>query len=364
MDYRILPHGGEKISVLGLGMGGIGNSSAPEIEKIVDKAIDAGINFFDLAASGKMPYDAYANAFAGRRDKVFTQMHFGAYYDNSSYGWTLDLDTIKRTFTWLKQLFGGYSDFGFIHCIDNNDDLDTVLKPNGIFDYIKSEKAAGNVRHLGFSSHNPQIARRLLDTGLIDLFMFSINPAYDYEKGSYGIGEVAERAALYRDCEKEGVGISVMKPFGGGQLLGDKSSPFKKALSKYQCIKYALERPSVLTVLPGVRNMNDLDEILGYFNAGDEEKDYSIIGRFTPVAAYGNCVYCNHCQPCPGELNIGLINKYYDLAKAGDKMAAEHYDKLSVHAEDCTNCGHCEERCPFKVEQMKRMEEICGYFGK
>lgn len=362
MDYRVLPHGGEKISVIGLGMGGM-TGTTDEIAAIVDRAIGAGINFFDMAGSVKTPFCAYAQAFEGRRSKVYTQMHFGANYDSGKYGWTLELESIKATFEWQKSLFG-YTDFGFIHCIDDEGDLEEVLKPNGIFDYIKAQKAEGAVRHLGFSSHNPMIARRLLDTGVMDLFMFSINPAYDYARGEYGIGEVAQRSALYRDCQKEGVAISVMKPFGGGQLLSDKLSPFHQALTKNQCIKYALDRPAVITVLPGVRSMQDLEEVLEYVDAGDEEKDYSVISRFTPQSAFGNCVYCNHCQPCPAQLNVGLINKYYDLAKAGDALAKEHYNRLKVTAADCAKCGHCEERCPFRVRQMDRMEEICRFFGK
>ena len=76
------------------------------------------------------------------------------------------------------------------------------------------------------------------------------------------------------------------------------------------------------------------------------------------------CVYCNHCRPCPAGLNIGLINKYYDLAKIGDSMAADHYEKLPKHASDCIGCGHCDRRCPFQVAQSGRMREIAGYFGK
>ena len=187
--------------------------------------------------------------------------------------------------------------------------------------------------------------------------------AYDYEKGDeYGIGEVQERARFYRDCESMGVGISVMKPFGGGQLLDAKLSPFKQALTKNQCIQYALDRPAVMTVLPGIRNMQDLEEILSYAKATAEERDYSVIGNFTPQKAYGTCVYCNHCQPCPAGLNVGLINKYYDLAKAGDIMAVGHYQKLNRHADDCIKCGHCEARCPFHVKQETRMEEIAVYF--
>ena len=57
------------------------------------------------------------------------------------------------------------------------------------------------------------------------------------------------------------------------------------------------------------------------------------------------------------------MNKYYDLALAGDAIAANHYTKLSVNADACLHCGHCESRCPFGVRQESRMEEIARYFG-
>ena len=62
--------------------------------------------------------------------------------------------------------------------------------------------------------------------------------------------------------------------------------------------------------------------------------------------------------------SIGVVNKYYDLARNGDAMAKEHYLNLELHAADCIRCGHCSRRCPFGVDQMGRMEEIAGYFGR
>jgi predicted aldo/keto reductase-like oxidoreductase len=56
------------------------------------------------------------------------------------------------------------------------------------------------------------------------------------------------------------------------------------------------------------------------------------------------------------------VNKYYDLALAGDQIAANHYTKLSVKADACLQCGHCESRCPFSVKQESRMAEIARYF--
>ncbi len=219
------------------------------------------------------------------------------------------------------------------------------------------------MRHIGISSHTPALAQTALDTGLVDMLMFSINPGYDYHHGEYAKGSNDEREALYRRCEKDGVGISVMKAFSGGQLLEETSSPFGTALTKFQCIQYALDKPGVLTVLPGIRSRQDLEDVLGFLQASEEEKDYSIIGSFTPGDAEGKCVYCRHCQPCPAGLDIGIINKYYDLAKSGDELAAGHYRKLEKKAGDCVQCGHCDRRCPFHVKQSDRMKEIAAYFS-
>ena len=79
-------------------------------------------------------------------------------------------------------------------------------------------KKSGVVRHIGLSTHTPELAQKILDTGLIEQLMFSINPAYDYQHGEFAFGSADERMKLYCRCEAEGIGISVMKPYSGGQL--------------------------------------------------------------------------------------------------------------------------------------------------
>ena len=367
MEYRQLPHGNEreKFSVLGLGMGGIQHTPPEEIEAIIRKAIDHGVNFFDLCAGGAV-YAPFARAIAGQREKVFLQVHFGAVYDEKGeYGWCRDFDTIRKTFLWeLETLGTDYVDFGFLHCVDEHEDFDKLVAI-GVLDYLKELKAQGVVKHIGFSSHTPSVANRIIDTGLVDMMMFSINPAYDFEKGDdYGIGSVGERFALFQRCHKEGVGISVMKPFFAGQLLTAEQSPFGAALTHAQCLQYAIDRPGVLTAVPGVQTMEHLDQLLAFLQATDEEKDYLVIGSFTADTLAGVCVYCNHCQPCPAGIDVGLANKYYDLALAGDAIAANHYSKLSVKADACLKCGHCDSRCPFGVKQMSRMADIDRYFSR
>jgi len=363
MEYRGLPKGQEQISILGFGGSSIHQSNEKEAVDTIIMALENGINYFDLAVSETRAFDSYRTAFLGNRDKVYLQMHFGADYSSGKYGWTTNLVQIEKGINYLfDKLNTDYIDFGFIHCIDTLSDLDKYIS-GGVLEYIQKLKSQGIVHHIGLSSHTPEIVNKMLDKKILDIVMFSINPAYDYQHGEYAIGSTNERLSLYKRCQKEKVGIVVMKPFGGGQLLDEKLSPFRNALTEYQCIQYALDKPSVLSVLPGYRNKSDLKRVLNYLNVSDEIKDYSILGSFAPAEVDGKCVYCNHCHPCPKGLNIALINKYYDLAMIGDLLAKKHYQKLEFHASDCIKCGHCDNRCPFHVKQMERMEKIKEFFG-
>ncbi len=363
MEYRILPHGGERIGILGMGTSSIAQDGLREGTATVERALEQGVNYFDLAAGEADAFRIVGQATAGARKQVYFQLHFGADYTSGKYGWTLEPDAIRRSVDWqLKQLGTDYIDFGFLHCLDELADFRKACDA-GTLDRLLELKKAGVVRHIGLSSHTPAVAQAVLDTGVLDMVMFSINPAYDYQHGEYAIGRVQERQALYRRCQAEGVGISVMKAFAGGQLLQARTSPFGQALTEYQCLQYALDKPAVMTVLPGVRNRADLERILGFLDAPAEARDYSVLGTFAPRDAEGVCVYCNHCQPCPAGLDVGLINKYYDLARAGDALARTHYETLERRAGDCVACGHCDSRCPFRVRQSDRMAEIRAYFG-
>lgn len=62
-------------------------------------------------------------------------------------------------------------------------------------------------------------------------------------------------------------------------------------------------------------------------------------------------------------IDIGLVNKYYDLTLAGDEMARDHYRKLEINASACIGCGHCDSRCPFNVKQSEKMKEIVSFMG-
>ncbi|MBQ3279156.1 MAG: aldo/keto reductase [Clostridia bacterium] len=363
MRYRISKKTGDKISEIGLGSAYMPETPLPKAIAALQRAYEGGINYYDLAAGDGKAFPMFGEAFAGVRGKILYQIHFGADYSGGTYGWSLDLDTVKRSIDMqLKELRTDYIDYGFIHCQDELADWETYQN-RGIFAYILQLKKLGVVRHIGLSSHTPTVIERILNDVDVDMLMFSINPAYDYGQGEFANGSADERAAVYRRCEAEGIGISVMKPFSAGQLLDARQSPFGQALTAYQCIRYALDRPGVLTVLPGAQTVGEIEKLLAYEHQPEESLDYSIISSFAPPQASGKCVYCNHCKPCPVGIDIGLVNKYYDLARAGDKLAIQHYKTLEKNAKDCIRCGHCDSRCPFSVCQSERMQEICSLMG-
>lgn len=364
MEYRTNKRTGDRISALGFGTSYIAEAKETEAVAAIRRAYEGGVNYFDLATADGKTFPYFGKALGDVRKNVLYQIHFGADYSAGTYGWSTDGETVKRSIArQLTQLGTDYIDYGFIHCIDELSDW-RDYQQHGVLAYLMELKKEGVVRHIGPSSHTPATIQRVLNDVPVDMLMFSVNPGYDYQQGDYARGSVEERAAVYRRCEAEGIGISVMKPFSGGQLLDASISPFGEALTQYQCMQYALDRPGVLTVLPGMSSVSQVEHLLGFFTASEEERDYSIIGSFSPAEAVGKCVYCNHCKPCPVGLDIGLINKYYDLAKNGDAMAAEHYEGLDLHASNCVQCGHCDSRCPFSVVQTARMREIADYFGR
>lgn len=176
-----------------------------------------------------------------------------------------------------------------------------------------------------------------------------------------------ERERLYKTCQRLGVGITVMKAFGGGDLLSE-NSPAGKAMTACQCIHYALTRPAVAAVMAGAHTVEELKSALHYEAASNEEKDYaSVFSAFPKISWQGHCMYCGHCAPCPKGIDVATVTKFLNLAKAQGEVpetVREHYAVLDAHAEDCVACGARQKRCPFGVAIIDNMKEAKAIFGR
>ena len=248
--------------------------------------------------------------------------------------------------------------------------------------YILELKKSGSIHHIGLSSHNPQAALAAANSGYIEVLMFSINPCYDLQPASEDVEDLwrdenyqsplvnmnPERQELYETCQRLGIGITVMKAFGGGDLLDASMSPAGRALTVSQCLHYALTRPASACVLSGAHTLKQLKTSLAYEYASAEEKDYApAFASFPNISWKGHCMYCSHCAPCPKHIDVASVTKFLNLAKAQSSVpetVREHYGALSHHAGECIQCGACETRCPFEVSIMENMKQAKELFGK
>lgn len=380
MEYRKLGETGLRASIIGMGCEGFSEDSYGMAAKMFDAAESLGINYFDLYASDPEMRRAVGKALKGRREKFLIQSHICSVWKNGQYLRTRKLDEVKKGFEEMMSLLDtDYLDVGMIHYCDAMKDWEDIVE-NGILEYARELKRQGRIKCLGLSSHNPLVAERAVNEGGIEVLMFSVNPCYDLQPANEDVEEIwndknyeghltnmdPDRQRLYETCQRKGVGITVMKAFGGGDLLGSNQIA-GVSLTVNQCISYALSRPAVSVVLAGAHTVEELQESAAYCDASAEEKDYATaLASFPRVNWVGHCMYCSHCEPCPRFIDIASVTKFLHLAEAQGQIpetVREHYKVLRRHAEDCIRCGACESRCPFGVEIRKNMERAVKIFG-
>jgi predicted aldo/keto reductase-like oxidoreductase len=256
-----------------------------------------------------------------------------------------------------------------LHNCDRQNDYDKIMKPNGLFRLAQRLQHEGKTRFLGFSGHTVDTALQAVNTASIDMLMFPVNLSAHTVPG---------KQALFQTCVRKNIGIAAMKPYGGGKLLSEKRTvqmaryqrggetlKIKKTvpITPVQCLSYALAQPGVSTIVPGCATPEHVDAALACLDATDAEKDFADIlasfEQYTP----GECVYCNHCLPCPSAIDIGQVMRLLDAARQQltEELQAA-YRQLTANASDCTECGACEERCPFGVKVIEHMRQTAALF--
>lgn len=379
MEYRTLGRTGLRVSEIGLGGEWFNGLTALESSVIIDAAQEKGINYIDIFMPQALTRSNLGFALEGRREEFIIQGHLCTVFEDGQYTRTRDIEKTKRSFEdLLERLHTDYIDVGMIHYVDSEEDVRTVFE-GPVLAYAKELKKTGVIRHIGMSSHNPHIALKAVESGIVDVLMFSINPAYDMESAETDIYDLMEfkgmekngfvvdeaRQKLYSACEAAGAAITVMKPLGAGTLLKAESSPFGVAMTVPQCIQYCLDRNGVKVVLVGCHTVEDVLEAAKYYDTPIQERSYAhIFGAGTAIRMTGRCMYCNHCQPCPAHIDIAAVTKFLDLAAQQPSVpetVAQHYWALSATADDCLMCGRCEPNCPFGVkirDNMSRAREL------
>ena len=384
MQYRTLGNTGLKVSEIGFG-GEWMDGTLEDTLAVVRACEDAGINILDCWMPDPTRRSNLGDALQelGSRDRWIIQGHLGSTWQNEQYVRDRDLDQVKPAFEDLLARFHtDYMDLGMIHYIDKVDEFHQIMA-GPFYDYVRELHAAGTIRHVGLSTHNPAVARLAVASSDIEMIIFSVNPAFDMMPASENLDDVLgehvtfdrdaldgvnpDRAELYALAEETGTGITVMKGYAGGRLLDASASPFGVALTPVQCIHYALTRPAVASIMVGYTTPEHVAEAVAYETADDAARDYAAVLAGAPRHAYyGQCTYCGHCAPCPVGIDIPTVNKFYDLAAMQPSVpdsVREHYRALGVTAGACIACHACESRCPFGVKVADKMSQAARLFG-
>lgn len=273
MRYRQLGSTGISVSEIGFG-GEWMDKTVEETRAVLERADAAGVNILDCWMPDPTRRSNLGDALAqmGARDRWVIQGHLGSTWQDGQYVRTREMEHVRPTFEDLLARFHtDYMDLGMIHYVDRVDEFRQIMDGSPFICYVRELRDAGTVRHVGLSTHNPDVARLAVEDPEIEMILFSVNPAFDMLPASEDIDDLfgeydaslegidPQRAALYAEAERTGTGITVMKGYAGGRLLDVATSPFGVALTPIQCIHYALTRPAVASIMVGFSEPGHVD---------------------------------------------------------------------------------------------------------
>jgi uncharacterized protein len=346
MEYRKLGRTGPDVSALGLGTEHIARERAT-MDAVLSAAVEAGVNYVDLvfadpAGRDASYFEAISPALRAHRDRLVLAAHWG---DCVTY----EVDVSQRQFEQVLGLLGnGRTEVALLTMVDDEAIWRNWALPS--IERLRSYQADGRVGFIGISSHIPGVALQAVNSGLLDVLMFSANML---ERGE-------ENQALYRACAERGVALVAMKVFHGGTLLAVRGQP--TGITPAQCLAYTLAQP-VATTVPGPKDLAEWQAIIAGYTAGAAGLDYAPVLAGLRHYFDGQCVYCHHCEPCPQGIDIGWVIWHVDQAWTGVTPALrDGYNQFPVKASACNECGVCLSRCPYAVDIFARMRRAVELF--
>jgi predicted aldo/keto reductase-like oxidoreductase len=368
--YTKLGRTGLDVSVIGIGMEHMRGQPRETVVSVVREAIERGVTYFDVIFAMADYLDNMAVAFKGQRDRVLLTAHLGSTEREGQYMKSRSVRRCETFFLdYLRRVGTDYVDVLFLHNFNSAGDWRGVAKPGGILELAQRFREQGKARTIGISGHYVEPLKMAIDSGQVDVVMFPISLFNHAMPG---------RQALVDLCIQEKIGLVAMKPYGGGKLLNSRGTlrvpkyqtsgkAFKTKITSEitpaQCLSYVQAQLGVSVALTGVKNSAELAAAIQALKETRAERDFSdLLTRFGRYKE-GECVYCNHCLPCPAVIDIGQVLRMVDLAQWGVTTELQRaYDRLPVRASACTACEACEARCPFGVEVVANMRRAVTLF--
>lgn len=367
MEKRKLEKLGIETSLLGFGCMRFpvtkeGKIDEAEAEKMIDKAIAAGVNYIDTA----YPYHSgESEPFVGKVLQKYPRESF--YLATKLPVWLVETkEDIERIFAeQLERLQTDYIDFYLLHAMDA--DRIRKMREVGYLEVLEKLRREGKIKYIGFSFHDSyEVFEDILNERDWDFCQIQLNYMDAEEQaGLKGYAMAAER----------GIPVVIMEPIKGGSLASfaeDITGMFRDMDKDASVASFALRwvgsLPGVKVILSGMSSMEQVDDNLKTFTGFKvlSENEKNTIDKVVEVLnsrVQNGCTGCRYCMPCPAGVDIpgcfsawNTYHMYQNYNVVSWKWETDMGDKKQ--AKNCIKCGKCEAACPQKISIREDLEKV------
>lgn len=300
--------------------------SEAEAVKLLHRAYDGGINFFDTARAYSDSEQKVGAAFAGMRGKIVLATKTGAV---TAEGFWRDLETSLRTLR---------TDYIDVYQFHNPAFCPKLGGEDGLYDAALEAKKQGKIRHISITNHRLAVAHEAIDSGLYASLQFP----FSYLSG-------AQEQELVEKCRERGMGFIAMKGMAGGLIRDGLTAAAWMATQE--------------NVVPiwGVQREGELEQFLQAVREGAALTDerLAVIERDRAELCGEFCRGCGYCMPCPVGIEINQCARMSLMlrrAPAQDWLTEEWQEKMH-RIEQCRRCGKCAAKCPYGLDTPALLQE-------
>ncbi|MBQ8674335.1 MAG: aldo/keto reductase [Bacteroides sp.] len=388
---------GDKVSLLGYGCmrwpmrpkaDGKGEEIDQEaVNELVDYALAHGINYFDSSPVYCQGFSERATGIALKRHPRHTYYVATKLSNFSNFSRENSIAMYRKSF---EELQVDYIDYYLLHSIGGGGmkHFRERYVDNGMIDFLKKEREAGRIRHLGWSFHgSKQVFDEMLalhDDIHWDFVMIQMN----YMDWTYPQRGSADASYLYTELTKRGIPITIMEPLLGGRLskvpnhiVGRLKQQRPQHSVASWAFRFAGSPEGVMTVLSGMTYMEHLQDNLRTYSplepVTEEEKQFlfetaDLMNQYPTIP----CNDCKYCMPCPYGIDIPAIllhyNKCVNEGNVPESMQDENYRRARRafligydrnvpklrQANHCTGCKICNSHCPQRINIPRELQRI------
>jgi predicted aldo/keto reductase-like oxidoreductase len=335
---------------------------------LIHRALELGVNYFDTAPyyCDALSEEITGKALKGKREGIYLSTKNPIENDSGD-----DFD--RRLESSLKKLDTPYIDFYHFWGITLDDFINKICVPGGPLDRAKKWKAQGVVRHISFSFHDApgnmgKIVRRGEGVFSSLLCQYNILDRSNEEDMAY--------------AHKEGLGVAVMGPVGGGRL-GTPSRiirdllPGKVESSAEVALRFVFSNPHIHIALSGMSSIEMLEENAALtdntapLSPAEQERLNAMMKENERLAGL-YCTGCKYCMPCPQGINIPEVftlmnyHRVYQITEYARSSYAQIGKVPWMQYKDasaCIDCGACEDKCPQKLPIRRQLKETHRVLG-